>query len=183
MEILTGLWRRLDVPGHDACMLEAGDDGACLRGMAVFVHESEAARLHYEVTCDREWRALRGRVSGSIGAASVDYAFARDDHWSMNGVAVPGLEHCLDLDFGFTPATNILPLSRLALNVGDAADAPAAWFDVDTKTLNELPQRYTRRSETTYWYESPTANYAAELMMRPGGFTRVYPGLWESELK
>ena len=30
------LWRRLDLPGHDAASLRAIDDGTELRGMAVF---------------------------------------------------------------------------------------------------------------------------------------------------
>lgn len=182
VEVLSSLWRRLDVPGHDACVLEVGDAGARLHGTAVFLHEAQAARLHYEVSCDREWRALRGRVDGWIGAEAIEFEFARAGGWRVNGAVVPGLDHCVDLDFGFTPATNIFPLRRLALEIGAAADAPAAWFDVDTRTLVALPQRYTRRSENTYWYESPTANYAAELVVRPGGFTHVYPTLWESEL-
>ena len=40
----------------------------------------------------------------------------RDDAgWRLNGVRVEGLEHLVDLDYGFTPATNVLQLSRIAL--------------------------------------------------------------------
>jgi hypothetical protein len=91
------------------------------------------------------------------------------------------LESCVDLDFGFTPATNLLQLQRVALAVGQVADVPVAWLDVSAGTLTVLPQRYERRSATTYWYESPSANYEGLLEVAPTGFIRRYPGLWEAE--
>jgi hypothetical protein len=87
----------------------------------------------------------------------------------------------MDLDFGFTPSTNLLQLRRLALATGQGADAPAAWLDVSTGTLDVLVQRYERRSETTYWYEAPRFNYAEMLEVDSVGFVRRYPGLWEVE--
>ena len=48
--------------------------------------------------------------------------------WTLNGQNMPGLRDCIDLDFGFTPSTNLLQLRRLALECGQVADAPAAWL-------------------------------------------------------
>jgi uncharacterized protein len=96
----------------------------------------------------------------------------------LNGVAVEGLEHLVDLDYGFTPATNLLQLSRLALEPGQQAEVPAAWFDLDSASLVELPQTYERRSQGSYWYEAPTVPYRALLEIAPNGFVRSYPGLW-----
>jgi hypothetical protein len=89
--------------------------------------------------------------------------------------------HCLDLDFGFTPSTNLLQLRRLALAEGQGTDAPAAWLDVSTGAFAVLVQRYERRSATTYWYEAPRFSYAELLEVDPLGFVRRYPGLWEAE--
>ncbi len=55
-----------------------------------------------------------------------------------------------------------------------------AWIDAPDGALQPLPQRYERRSEHTYWYESPTSGYTALLEMGPAGFIRRYPGLWEA---
>ena len=33
--------------------------------------------------------------------------------WKLNDVPVPELAHCVDLDLGFTPATNLMQLRRL----------------------------------------------------------------------
>ena len=96
----------------------------------------------------------------------------------LNGAAVEGLDHLVDLDFGFTPATNVLQLSRIALEPGQRAEVPVAWFDLDSASLIELPQIYERRSEASYWYEAPTVPYRALLEIAPNGFVRSYPGLW-----
>jgi hypothetical protein len=178
------LWRRLDVPGHDACRVQGSDARWQLDGRAVFRHEAVAAQLTYHVTCDRAWRSQRGHVRGWLGEQPVDFTFARtaEGAWLLNGAAVAGLETCLDLDFGFTPATNLIVTRRMALAEGQAADAPAAWFDVAAGSLDRLPQRYERRSESTYWYESPSVSYAALLELTPEGFVRRYPGLWEAEI-
>ena len=98
--------------------------------------------------------------------------------WRLNGVQIAGLERLVDLDYGFTPATNVLQLSRIALNVGQRADFAVAWFDLDSVSLIELPQYYERRGEASYWYEAPTVPYRALLEIAPNGFVESYPGLW-----
>lgn len=183
MVVPSVLWRRLDAPGHDACVLAQGDAGWQLEGTAVFRHDSVPAQLTYRVMCDRAWRTLRGQVRGWLGAHAVAFAIARTDRgvWTLNGGAVPGLEHYLDLDLGFTPATNLLQLRRLALAHGQAAAAPVVWLDVAAGTLTVLPQRYERRGDATYWYEAPSVPYAGLLEVTPLGFIRRYPDLWEAE--
>ncbi len=177
------LWRRLDTPGHDACCLEGSDAGWELEGTAVFRHDGVPARLTYHVACDLAWCTQQGQVRGWLGLQSVEFTIARTAGglWTLNGAVVPGLRSCVDLDLGFTPATNLLQLRRLALAEGQAADAPAAWLNVPAGTLEILPQRYERRDAATYWYEAPSVTYAALLEVTPTGFIRRYPGLWEAE--
>ena len=55
------------------------------------------------------------------------------------------------------------------------------WFDVGETTLVELPQVYERRTDTTYWYASPTAHYEGLLELAPNGFAANYPELWKME--
>ncbi len=177
------LWRRLDTPGHDASALVQLATGWRIDGAAVFRHAGAPARLHYQVECDRAWIARHGRVIGAIGGRTIDLVITRehDGAWVLNGTAVPGLSAGIDLDLGFTPATNLLPLRRLALKPGESADAPAAWLDVDTGSIVLLHQRYEKRTATTYWYESPQGQYADLLDVTSDGFVRRYPGLWEAE--
>ncbi len=132
-----------------------------------------------------EWRStLAGRpseelISGFLGEKTIQHEIRRDGAgWRLNGVLVEGLKQVVDLDYGFTPATNVLQLSRIALKPGQSAQVPVVWFDLDSASLIELSQTYERRSEASYWYEAPTVPYQGLVEIAPNGFVRSYPGLW-----
>lgn len=173
-------WRRLDVPGSDECELRQTGRGWHLAGVAEFRLGEVAARLGYEAECDPGWRTVRGAVRGAVGSQPVQLTMRREasGEWIVDDAPADALRGLIDLDLGFTPATNLFPLRRLALRVGEAAEAEAAWLDEETWSLRRLPQRYERRDATRYWYESPTAGYADLLTVSPDGFIREYPGLW-----
>jgi uncharacterized protein len=144
-------WERLDRAGRDAGLLQPSDDGWLLRGAAAFDHERGPAAVAYQVEVDARWRTRRGLISGFLGDDTIQHEIRRDDQgWTLNGVAVQGLEHMVDLDYGFTPATNVLQLSRIALKPGQRAELPVAWLDLQSASLVELPQTYERRSEASY---------------------------------
>lgn len=182
--IATMFWRRIDVPGHDACRLERHGDAWQLDGAAVFRDvDGRPARLDYRVHCDKTWHAQWARVRGWVGSAAVELAIARraNGEWFLNDEPVPGLGHCTDLDLGFTPATNLLQVRRLNLKPDEGSEATAAWVDIGDDSLVPLVQRYERRSETEYWYQAPRFDYAAMLVVTPDGFVSSYPDLWEAE--
>jgi hypothetical protein len=176
------LWRRLDTAGHDACRLLANDDGWRLQGTAVFRHGGAAACLAYEVACDGAWHTLEGVVRGWADADALDFRVTRlpGGIWTLNDQIVPQLDGCVDLDLAFTPATNLIQLRRVALEVGEAADVPVAWLDVFGGTLETLQQRYERRAVDEYGYEAPRLSYAEVLRVAADGFVQHYPRLWEA---
>jgi hypothetical protein len=182
-DVAAILWRRLDTPGHDACRLAGSAAGWTLDGTAVFREDGAPARLTYHIACDLAWRTRQGRVHGWLGARPVEFNITRTPTgvWTLNGAVVPGLEPLVDLDLGFTPATNLTQLRRIALAPGQASDVPVAWLDVAAGTLTVLPQRYERRDQAAYWYESPSVDYAGLLEVTETGFVRRYPDLWEAE--
>ncbi|WP_300302460.1 putative glycolipid-binding domain-containing protein [Ferrovibrio sp.] len=173
-------WECLYTPGHDAaCLIRQGVEGWLLHGTAVFRHEAGPARVNYTVELDGAWRTIRGTVRGYLADRPVDHVIERQPGgWHLDGRRVEGLDHLVDLDYGFTPATNMQQLRRAALQPGHTLDLPAAWFDLGMTSLIELPQRYTCRDAATYHYESPAASYEAILEIAPNGFVRTYPHLW-----
>ncbi|VWX56544.1 conserved hypothetical protein [Burkholderiales bacterium 8X] len=178
------LWRKLDSPGHDACRLEQSDSAWQLDGCAVFLESSgRTAQLHYRVRCDKAWRTQWGTVKGWLGGRTVDACFTRDARgkWKRDDDIFPNLERCIDLDLGFTPATNLIALRRMNLAIGESAEAPAAWLDLSADHLDELSQRYRRTSDSCYAYDAPRFGYAASLEVAPIGFVLHYPGLWQVE--
>jgi uncharacterized protein len=171
-------WRRLDRPGADAALLRPTAGGWLLQGAAAFEHELGSATVAYQVEVDARWETRHGTVSGFVGVNAVRREILRDhDGWRVDGRRVEGLKQLVDLDFGFTPATNVLQLMRMSLPPGEKAEIPVAWFDLDSVALTELPQSYERRGDA-YWYEAPTVPYRALLEIAPNGFVRSYPGLW-----
>lgn len=174
----TVFWRTLYAPGHDVARLVPTADGRRLSGTALWVQDGRPARLDYAVDLAADWTTREGRISGFVGDTAVDRHIVRaDGRWSLDGTPLPELDDLVDLDFGFTPATNMQQLRRVGLQIGQEAEVPAAWIDFEGG-LSRLPQTYRRTGEETYAYASPTTGYAETLVIAPDGFAREYPTLW-----
>jgi hypothetical protein len=180
------LWRRLDLEGHDACLLsESGrlsesDGGRSLSGQALFVQDGKPCSIAYEVTCDAGWHARSARVDGFLGTQDLHYAIERlaDGGWTLNGERQAEVAGLIDVDLGFTPATNLLAIRRFDLEVGMATPAPAAYLAFPELRLVRLEQTYRRLDEVRYAYAAPMLGYDEILEVSPAGFVVDYPGLW-----
>ena len=87
----------------------------------------------------------------------------------------------MDLDLNFSPSTNLLPIRRLNLEVGQQAEVKAAWLRFPSFELEPLSQVYERLNEFKYRYSSGGGDFVAELTVNKVGFVTVYPKLWEVE--
>ncbi|MCB8944008.1 MAG: putative glycolipid-binding domain-containing protein [Ardenticatenaceae bacterium] len=65
--IYTILWRRLDLPGHEFCKVEALNSGWLLTGATVFAFEVEPCQLNYRIFCNAEWWTNSAEVKGYVG--------------------------------------------------------------------------------------------------------------------
>jgi len=177
------LWRRLDLPGHETAEIRQHRNRWNLAGTALFVYRRQPCRLDYEVECDMAWGTRDVTVRGQIGEVPVTLVLARtsDGAWCANEVAQPGVEGCVDVDLGFSPSTNLLPIRRLNLAIGASASVRAAWVRFPDLTLEVLEQSYTRISERAYLYESAGGAFRRELSVNADGFVVDYPGLWRDE--
>ena len=177
------LWRGIDNPGHDSARLTEGARGAVITGAAVFVEEGQPCRLDYRIVCDAEWRTIGARVTGWHGATLVDLEVSVDDErtWNLNGQLCRPLQGCDDIDLSFSPSTNLLPIRRMELAVGEARAVRAAWLRFPDMVLEPLEQSYERVSESLYRYESGRASFVGLLETNIVGFVTEYPGLWQVE--
>ena len=182
----TILWRRLDAAGHDVACVDVRDDGAEIHGMAAFSDEGVPSALRYRVACDAAWHTIEGRVDGWRNGRAVEIHIVRlpSGEWTLNGPPCPGVTGCIDLDLSFTPASNLLPLRRLDLEIGAAAEVRSAWLEWPGAVLKALPQRYVRRTAELYAYESDVPGdgpFAATLRVDARGWIVDYPGLWRAD--
>ena len=183
MTIKSVLWRGLYLQGHEACRVFSQNADWHLAGTAVFSHNDQPGRLDYLVICDTGWNTRSGRVSGWLGRAAVDIELAVDPkrNWRLNGVACPAVTNCIDLDLNFSPSTNLLPIRRLNLSIGQEAEVKAAWLRFPSFELEPLLQVYRRVGESTYRYKSGGGSFVADLEVDAVGFVTNYPGIWQAE--
>ena len=179
-------WRRLDVPGREEAQIEHTADGWRLTGK-VDVEETDAsARLSYVILCDGKWRTRSATIGGVANGNPFQLQLGADGegYWKRDGTEIPELAGALDVDLGFTPATNTLPIRRLSLAVGESAPVLSAWLRFPELRLELLQQTYTRESELRFRYEALVDGepFIAHLDVDPFGRVLLYEGLWEAEL-
>ncbi len=179
----TILWRRLDIPGHEHARVAPQGAFWRLSGTAVFLYEQQPCRLDYFVACDPHWHTLSGKVSGWLGGepVEIEYSANAQRRWRLQGAEVPEVEGCLDADLNFSPSTNLLPIRRLNLAVGQEARVRAAWLRFPGFRFEPLEQVYRRVGPTSYRYESGGGRFVADLEVDEAGFVHRYADLWQAE--
>jgi uncharacterized protein len=177
------LWRRLDRPGHESARLSAVDAGWELAGTAVFGHEGKPCCLGYRIVCDPEWRTRSVEVEGWLGAEAVRVEARVDPagRWRVGDREEAGIAGCVDADLNFSPSTNLLPIRRLNLDVGEEKDVRAAWLRFPSFRFEPLEQSYRRLSPGRYRYRSAGGRFETELDVDENGFVTRYPDFWERE--
>ena len=179
----TILWRRIDLPGHEVATIVREADGWRIDGVAVLVASGQPCRLAYDIRCDARWVTQSCAIRGLVGERPVHLAVERSASavWSIDGTTQPALVGCDDVDLGFSPSTNLLPIRRLALPLGARADVRATWIRFPELTAEVLEQTYTRVSADRYLYESAGGSFRRELQIDAFGCVIDYPGLWRAE--
>lgn len=175
------LWRRLDCEGADACRARIANGGWLIEGAAAFRCGDMVAALSYRVKIGADWTSRAALVSGFNGDRAIQLEIVRGDGgWSVNGETVPEVGGLLDIDLGFTSATNLNAIRRLDLDIGARAETTAAWLDTDDWQIKPLVQTYRRIAPNRYAYASPAHGYRAELETDDFGMVTHYPELWRA---
>lgn len=154
-------------------VLTGTDDGWLMRGIVMIPIGDEPAEIRYEVTADKLWRTRRAGIY--IGDETIEIS-VNGDEWSVDGVRNSDLTGCIDIDLGWTPATNTLPIRRLGLDVGESAETVAAWLRFPEMELIPSIQNYTRISDNLWRYRSSRTDYPLEVS--PDGVVCRYGDLW-----
>lgn len=94
------------------------------------------------------------RVSGRTGDRDLSFTVERvpGTGWYLDGALLDFADDLLDIDLGFTPATNTNAIRRLALPIGARAATTALWFDTQDRSFKRLPQVYHRTAFDRYDY-------------------------------
>ena len=174
-------WRALDRAGEDTCSLSRLDFGWMLVGHARYQDGPVWSALDYVIRCDTGWLTTSADITGMHGDTEVALNITRrGQDWTLNDMHQPQVFGAVDIDLGFTPATNLMPLRRLP-EVG-SINARAAWLPSPLSALQPLNQRYTRERGNLVHYHADQTGFQTHLKVAPSGFVLFYPGFWDSDL-
>jgi uncharacterized protein len=177
-------WQHRDArAGFEVVFLHPDDDGYRLEGGTNAVEEGEVWAVQYVIALASDWSTRSARVSGrsTAGPHELRLEAAASGRWRVNGAAAPHLDGCLDLDLESSSLTNAFPVRRLGLEIGEQADAPAAYVRASDLTVERLEQRYVRLDDEgkrqRYGYTAPRFGFACQLFYDESGLVLDYPGI------
>jgi uncharacterized protein len=172
------LWQRLDIPGLEWCEIRRGPDGTQVDGVALVATAEMPYRIEYAIEVDSAGRTRRAVIRPiRIAKGPLELRSDEEGHWLQNGAAVPRLDGCLDVDLGFSPMTNSLPIWRLGLAPGETREIRAAWVRFPEFTVEALHQTY-ERAAAMYVYRSD--GFEAQLRMDADGIVEEYGSYWRA---
>jgi hypothetical protein len=190
--VRTVLWQRIDSPGSEWCALERTPDGWRLHGIVLAEVATAPVLVQYTVALASNWSTqaveIVMRSGNTIEPRALRLTVAPGQRWqierepsqdeSMPQDDLLALHGLIDVDLGFSPATNTLPIRRLDPAIGESVAVTAAWVRFPELTIEPLPQRYIRLAERRYRYESAGGAFVAEIEVDDLGLVTTYEGGW-----
>jgi uncharacterized protein len=179
--VATVLWQGVSSGALDRCRLETGPDGLRLSGTVLTPEHGTPLDVRYQVEAGPD--GLTRRVALELDGGATRRVLLADGagRWRWeDGPELAQVAGALDVDLTVTPATNTLPIRRLAehLEPGAAADLRMAWVQFPGLEVIPSAQRY-RRLAPDRWRFS-TGDFSAELLVDPDGLVLDYGGLFRS---
>lgn len=176
-------WRSGVLPSFEHAVHRTTTCGHLLEGTAVTVLDGSPATIVHAVEIDPTWRTRSVEVSirSAAGTWRLEAEVDERARWRVDGRRAPELDGCLDVDLGWTPATNLMPLRRLDPVVGTSATIEAAWLSFPGLTLQRTAQTYTRLDDRRWTYTSGT--FEATLHTDGAGHVVTYGDddpIWET---
>lgn len=178
---VSRLWRMLHGIGLERFELLQQDGRWLLRGTILHLHDNRPVEARYSIACDSGWHTVSARIEVRDNTQErILQIETRADHWIANGNPQPQLDGCFDIDLGWSPSTNTLPIRRLNLVMGSGSGpVVAAWVKFPELVLEPLPQEYYRLTDRTYRYSSRGGAFTADIFIDEHGLIDEYKGFWK----
>jgi len=173
------LWEPWDGRGIEHLRVSVHAEHAYAESELLDEQGEQPVRVRYRVRTDAAWRTRSVEVTVMDPKPRLlRLHHDGDGRWrGDDGVALPELDGCMDVDLECSPFTNTLPIRRLALAVGQGASVRAAWVRHPSLTVEGLDQRYIRLSESLYRYEA-RSGFSVELEVDADGVVLDYGEYW-----
>jgi uncharacterized protein len=134
-------------------------------------------RIQYVLRLSPTWRLRQFLLFRDLEAP--DLWLATDGHarWGeVNGAHRPELDGCLDVEVPCSAFPTTVPIRRLPLDVGDAAELPVITVDVETLALDVEQRRYERLGERSWRHVDVATDESVEFDVDAYGLPVDHPG-------
>jgi len=180
-QLVSGLWQWVQNPGLERFEFMRTGDEWIFRGTILTLASDAAAEARYEIVCDSLFQTRRVNIylrnSSSERSLKID---AQNGHWFEDGRENQTVSGVVDIDLGWSPSTNTLPIKRLKLEIGETSgEFTAAWVRFPELTLQPLQQEYTRMADRQYRYSSRGGAFVANLLVDDNDLVLDYEGFWQ----
>jgi hypothetical protein len=181
----SAAWQHHDArQGFESMFVRGDRAGRRLEGHTAAVEDGEPWVVRYVISLDERWitRTVEGWGWSQAGDRGVRLEADGSGRWWVDGSAAPMLDGCVDIDLESSACTNLIPVHRLSLEIGESADVPAAYVRAIDLRVERLEQRYTRigddeQGRHSYDYGAPELDFTARLAYDESGLVVEYPGL------
>lgn len=160
--------------------LHSDQDGYRFAGTTLIPHEGIRVEIDYVVETRPDWSTRSARVGIAALATVFEVEVSHHGRWVIDGDHRPDLDGGVDIDFGWTPATNTLPIRRLRFVTGVPVTTRVAWLKWSELVFIPAEQSYTKHSDTRWTYAS--GDFSADLIVDEVGVVIDYgePPIWRA---
>jgi uncharacterized protein len=180
----TAAWRHVGVrDGFEVLFLQRDEDGYRFEGHSTAVEDDVMWSVRYTIEVDSSWATRTARVvsRSAVGTRETRIERHRTAGWRVDGRHAPELTGCEDVDLEASAFTNAFPVRRLSLDVGERAEAPAAYVRAPNLRVARLEQHYARLPDdganARYDYEAPAFEYRDVIVYDEYDLVLEYPGI------
>ena len=178
----TVCWTPVGSAGFEHLQLRAEDGGYVAKSVVLGIDGETPFRLHYKIKADHERRTRKLWVRVLTPFSEREQTLRSDGrgNWrNADGLDLPALRDCLDVDISVTPFTNTLTINRLRLIAGQSIDIRVVYVSAPSLAISVSAQRYSRRGEdSNIFFESPAHDFTALLPIDGDGLVLDYPQLF-----
>ena len=177
---LVARWQDWDGKGIEHLVLREGARAVVVESVVAGSADGAPFALGYRIRCDNSWRVRSAEIAMVGENRKIEIVGDGKGKWSdASGRRLPKLAGAIDIDLSASPFTNTLPIRRLKLRTGQAAEIVTVYILVPALTLMTDPQRYTCLAPLKrYRYESIDSDFAREIEVDSRGLVVTYPGLF-----
>ena len=179
------VWRGAEEWLAEAASVDLREDGLSATGVQLGAHPSPY-RLDYRLDASDGFITRELELTATVGVDRLRLKLEHDGSggWSAeddHGVDLPDLSQARDIDIGFSPLTNSMPILRHRLHAAGAGDFTMAWVEVPELRVIAAKQRYehVRASEegAVVRFLDGESDFSADLELNSDGLLVHYPHL------